>query len=156
LSVVDLTVFEVEIKVPESFARNLAIGMPAQLTSGAGVPFPGEVSAISPEVVNGEVNARLRISGQQPPGLRQNQRLNARILLDTRRNVLQVERGPFLEEGGGRYAWVMDGDTAVKRPIRIGVNSLNAVEILDGLEPGDRIVVSGSGQFGDAERISLN
>ncbi len=156
LSVVDLAVFEVEIKVPESFARDLAIGMPAQLTSGAGAPYPGEVSVVSPEVVNGEVNARLRFSGQQPPGLRQNQRLSARILLDTRRNVLQVERGPFLEEGGGRYAWVMDGDTAVKRPIRIGVGSLNAVEILDGLKLGDRIVISGTTQFGDAGRISLN
>ncbi|MEJ7745329.1 MAG: efflux RND transporter periplasmic adaptor subunit [Luteimonas sp.] len=156
LSVVDLSVFEVEIKVPESFARDLAIGMPAQLTSGAGEPYPGEVSAVSPEVVNGEVNARLRFGDKQPPGLRQNQRLSARVLLDTRRNVLQVERGPFLEEDGGRYAWVMDGDTAAKRPIRTGVSSLNAVEILEGVEPGDRVVVSGSDQFGDAERVVVN
>ena len=109
LSVVDLSKFEVEIKVPESFARDLAIGMPAQLTSGNGEPYPGAVSAVSPEVVNGEVTARLRFADQQPPGLRQNQRLSARIVLDTRRNVLQVERGPFVEQDGGRFAYVMDG-----------------------------------------------
>jgi HlyD family secretion protein len=155
LSVVDLSEFEVEIKVPESFARDLAIGMPATLTSG-GQPYPGEISAVSPEVVNGEVVTRLRFSDKQPPGLRQNQRLSARITMDTRRNVLLVERGPFVEQGGGRYAYVMDGSSAVRRPVQLGVSSLNAVEILDGLQAGDKIVVSGSDQFGDAERVSIN
>jgi HlyD family secretion protein len=156
LGVVDLSKFEVEIKVPESFARDLAIGMPAQLTSGNGQPFPGEVSAVSPEVVGGEVTARLRFKDKQPPGLRQNQRLSARILLDTRQNVLMVDRGPFMEQGGGGSAYVMDGDVAVKRPIRTGASSLGAVEILDGAKEGDRIVVSGSDQFGDAERVVVN
>ena len=156
LSVVDLGEFEVEIQVPESFARDLAIGMPAQLTSN-GAPYAGKVSAVSPEVVNGEVTGRLRFDGKQPPGLRQNQRLSARIVLDTRRDVLMVERGPFLDQGGGRSAWVVDGNgSAAKRAIRTGVSSLNAVEILDGLEPGDRVVVSGSDQFGDAQRIRLS
>ena len=156
LSVVDLSKFEVEIKVPESFARDLGIGMPAQLTSGAGQPFPGEVAAVSPEVVNGEVTARLRFKDKQPPGLRQNQRLSARILLDTRRNVLMVDRGPFMEQGGGTSAYVMDGDVAVKRPIQTGASSLGAVEIVSGAKEGDRIVVSGSDLFGDAERVVIN
>lgn len=155
LSVVDLSVFEVEIKVPESFARDLAIGMPATLTS-AGQPYPGEISAVSPEVVNGEVVTRLRFSDKQPPGLRQNQRLAARILMDTRRNVVMVERGPFLEQGGGRYAYVMDGSSAVRRPVQLGVSSLSNVEVLGGLKPGDKVVVSGSDLFGDAERVSVN
>jgi HlyD family secretion protein len=155
LSVVDLSVFEVEIKVPESFARDLAIGMPAQLTSN-GAPYAGKVSAVSPEVVNGEVTGRLRFDGKQPPGLRQNQRLSARIVLDTRRDVLMVERGPFVEQGGGRTAYVVEAGRAVKRAIRTGVSSLNAVEILDGLQPGDRVVVSGSDEFDGAERIRLS
>ena len=159
LSLVDLSVFEVEIKVPESFARDLGIGIPAEITgnsgSGSGT-FAAAISAVSPEVVNGEVAARLRFSDKQPAGLRQNQRLSARIVLDTRRNVLNVERGPFLEQGGGLSAYVMDGDIAVKRRLRTGVSSLGAVEILDGAKVGDRIVVSGSDQFGDAERIRIS
>ena len=71
-------------------------------------------------------------------------------------DVLMVERGPFLEQGGGRSAWVMDGDVAAKRPIRTGVSSLGAVEILEGLQAGDRVVVSGTEQFGDAERIRIS
>ncbi len=155
LSVVDLSVFEVEIKVPESFARDLAIGMPATLTSN-GAPFPGEISAVSPEVVNGEVVTRLRFTDKQPPGLRQNQRVSARVMMDTRRNVLMVERGPFVEQGGGRYAYVMDGRSAVRRPVQLGVSSLSSIEVLDGLKPGDRVVVSGSDLFGEAERVSVN
>jgi len=156
LGVVDLSRFEIEIKVPESFARDLAIGMPAQLTSGSGQPFPGEIAAVSPEVVNGEVVARLRFSDKQPPGLRQSQRMSARILLDTRNNVLKVERGPFVEQSGGRYAYVVSGSTAVRRPIQTGVSSLGEVEIVSGLQPGERIVVSGADLFGDNERVSIN
>lgn len=155
LGVVDLSRFEIEIKVPESFARDLAIGIPAQLTSGNGQPFPGEISAVSPEVVAGEVNARIRFSDKQPQGLRQSQRMQARVVLDTRRNVLKVERGPFVEQGNGQ-AYVMNGSTAVRRPVNLGVSSLGEVEILSGLQPGDRVVVSGSDLFGDAEQVSLN
>jgi HlyD family secretion protein len=156
LSVVDLSQFEVEIKVPESFARDLGIGMAAQLRSGAAEPYAGEIAAVSPEVVNGEVTARIRFSDKQPPGLRQNQRLSARVLMDTRRNVLKLERGPFVDQSGGRYAYVMDGSTAVRRPVRLGASSLAEIEVLDGLQPGDRVVVSGSDQFGDAEKVKIH
>lgn len=156
LSVVDLSVFEVEIRVPESFARDLSIGVPAQITS-TGNRYAAQVSAVSPEVVNGEVTARLRFDdGQQPPNLRQNQRLSARIVLDTRNDVLMVERGPFLEQDGGRFAYVMDGSTATRRPIEVGASSLNAVEIVSGLQAGERIVISGTDQFANADRVRIS
>lgn len=154
LSVVDLSVFEVEIKVPESFARDLGIGVPAEVSS-SGATYAAAISAVSPEVVSGEVAARLRFKDRQPPGLRQNQRLSARIVLDTRRDVLMIERGPFLEQGGGNTAYVMDGDIAVRRTVRTGASSLGAVEIVDGARAGDRIVVSGADRFGDAERVRV-
>ncbi len=156
MSVVDLSRFDVEIKVPESFARDLGIGMPAQIAS-TGNTYAAEVSAVSPEVVNGEVNARLRFTdGKQPPGLRQNQRLPARIVLDTRRNVLMVDRGPFLEQDGGRVAYVVDGSRAVRRPIATGTSSLSAVEIVSGLQPGERIVVSGTDLFDNADSVRIH
>jgi len=156
LSVVDLGVFEVEIKVPESFARELAIGMPAQIGGGNGDGFAARISAVSPEVVGGEVVSRLRFVDRQPSGLRQNQRMNARIVLGTRRSVLLVERGPFLEQSGGRYAYVVADGLASRRPIRAGASSLSQVEILEGLQPGQRIVVSGSDQFDNADAIRIS
>ena len=119
-------------------------------------PYPGEISAVSPEVVNGEVNARIRFTAAQPEGLRQNQRLSARVLLGTRKNVLKVERGPFVEQSGGRYAYVMDGRTAIRRPVQLGLSSLGEVEVRSGLQPGDRVVVSGSDLFGDAQRVTIS
>jgi len=156
LGVVDLSLFEVEIRVPESFARDLSIGVPAQVTS-SGNRYAAKVAAVSPEVVNGEVTARLRFEeGQQPPNLRQNQRLSARIVLDTRENVLMVERGPFVEQDGGRFAWVVAGGSAVRRPIQVGTSSLGAVEIVSGLQEGERIVVSGTDQFNSADRVRIS
>lgn len=155
LSVVDLSRFEVEIKVPESFARDLGIGMPAQIGTDDR-NYAGEIAAVSPEVVNGEVTARVRFAnGQQPPGLRQNQRLSVRIVMDTRKNVLMVERGPFLDQGGGHFAYVVTGGRAVRRAIVTGASSMANVEIVSGLNAGDRIVVSGSDQFENAERVRI-
>ncbi len=156
LTVVDLSRFEVEIKVPESFARDLGIGMTAQLSFGNGEPVAGEISAVSPEVVNGEVNARVRFSDKQPPDLRQNQRLSVRVLMDTRHDVLKVERGPFVDQSGGRYAYVVNGSTATRRPAHFGVSSLQEIEVLDGLGAGERVVVSGSDLFGDAATVKIH
>ncbi|UPG88961.1 efflux RND transporter periplasmic adaptor subunit [Luteibacter aegosomaticola] len=154
VSVIDLTALEVEMKVPESFARDLAIGMPGEIT-GNGKEWKGKVSAISPEVVNGEVAARLRFDGQSPQQLRQSQRLSVRILLDHRENVLTVQRGSFVDESAGRYAYVVNDGMADRRDIRVGASSIDKVEILDGLKEGDKIVISGADTFGDAKHVAI-
>lgn len=155
LTVVDLSRLELEIKVAESFARDLAAGMPAQINH-AGKPWPGEISAVSPEVVAGQVAARVRFVGSPPEGLRQNQRLSARVLLDERKDVLTVNRGPFVDSGAGRVAYVIRGDVAERVAIETGATSLNKVEILNGLQAGDRIVISGADDLKGAQRVLLH
>ncbi|MGF6709938.1 HlyD family secretion protein [Luteibacter sp. W1I16] len=155
LSVIDLSALEVEMKVPESFARDLAIGMPGEI-SGNGKTWNGKVSAVSPEVVNGEVAARLRFDGETPQQLRQSQRLSVRILLDKRDNVLTVQRGSFVDESAGRYAFVVNDGMADRRDIRVGASSIDKVEILDGLKEGDKIVISGADTFGDAKHVAIS
>ncbi|MBP1473441.1 efflux RND transporter periplasmic adaptor subunit [Frateuria sp. MAH-13] len=155
LSVIDLSALEVEMQVPESFARDLGIGMNGEIT-GNGHTWKGIVSAISPEVVNGEVAARLRFDGATPKQLRQNQRLSVRILLDKRDNVLTVQRGSFVDESGGNYAYVVHEGIAEKKPIRVGASSIDKIEILDGLKEGDRIVISGTDNFKDAAKVAIS
>lgn len=155
LSVIDLSALEVEMKVPESFARDLGIGMGGEIT-GNGNTWKGLVSAISPEVVSGEVAARLRFEGDTPKQLRQNQRLSVRILLDKRDNVLTVQRGSFVDESGGAYAYLVRDGIAEKHPIRVGASSIDKVEILDGLKEGDRIVISGTDSFKNAARVAIS
>ncbi|HJU25113.1 MAG TPA: efflux RND transporter periplasmic adaptor subunit [Rhodanobacteraceae bacterium] len=155
LTVVDLSALEVEVKVPESFARDLAPGMGAAI-SGSGGDWKGAVSAISPEVVDGEVAARVRFAGAKPEHLRQNQRLSVRIVLDKRDNVLTVARGSFVDESGGNYAYVVRDGLATKTPIRVGASSIDKVEILQGLKEGDRIVVSGTDAFNGAQTVAIS
>lgn len=155
LSVIDLSALQVEMQVPESFARDLAIGMPGEI-SGNGTTWHGKVSAISPEVVNGEVAARLAFDGATPKQLRQSQRLSVRVLLDKRDNVLTVQRGSFVDESGGNYAYVVRDGIATKTPIRVGASSIDKVEILDGLKEGDKIVISGTDSFKSAPRVAIS
>ncbi|MGB9428542.1 MAG: efflux RND transporter periplasmic adaptor subunit [Gammaproteobacteria bacterium] len=155
LTVVDLSALEVEVTVPESFARDLAPGMPADI-SGNDRDWKGAVSAISPEVVNGEVVARVRFEGGKPQQLRQNQRLSVRILLDKRDNVLTVTRGSFVDESGGRYAYVVREGIAYKAPVTLGPSSIDKVEILQGLKAGDKVVISGTDSFSGAARVAIS
>lgn len=155
LSVIDLSALQVEMQVPESFARDLGIGMAGEI-SGNGHTWKGLVSAISPEVVNGQVAARLRFEGDTPKQLRQNQRLSVRVLLDKRDDVLTVQRGSFVDESGGSYAYLVKDGIARKTPIRVGASSIDKVEILDGLKEGDRIVVSGTDSFKGAATVAIS
>jgi HlyD family secretion protein len=107
-------------------------------------------------VVNGEVAARLRFDGETPKQLRQNQRLSVRVLLDKRENVLTVQRGSFVDESGGSYAYLVRDGIAVKTPIRVGASSIDKVEILDGLKEGDRIVISGTDTFKSAAKVAIS
>ena len=155
LSVIDLSALQVEMQVPESFARDLGIGMAGEI-SGNGHVWKGVVSAISPEVVNGQVAARLRFDGATPKQLRQNQRLSVRVLLDHRDNVLTVQRGSFVDESGGSYAYLVRDGIATKTPIRVGASSIDKVEILEGLKQGDKIVISGTDNFKGAAKVAIS
>ncbi len=155
LTVIDLSNLELEMKVPESEARDLAVAMPAQI-SGAGSNWGGALSAVSPEVVAGEVAARVRFAGGTPEGLRQNQRMQVRVVLDQRKDVLMVPRGSWLDSDGGHFAYVVKDGLAQRRPIRAGVSSLETVEILEGLEPGERIVTSGTDSFNNAPSVVIS
>jgi HlyD family secretion protein len=155
MTLVDLSQLEVELEVPESYAEDLGIGMAAEVQIGATRAL-GKLSAISPEVVGNQVLARVRFDGEQPPGLRQNQRVNARVLIEERPDVVLVPRGPFLEAHGGRFAYVMDASgIATRRPIRIGATSVSSIEVLEGVQPGDRVVIAGSDSFENAERVAV-
>jgi len=155
LTVVDLSALEVEIKVTESLARDLRPGMTADL-EGGGKHWQGTVSGVSPEVVAGQVTARLRFGDEKPAGLRQSQRLSVRIFIDRRDNVLMVDRGAFVDQEGGGFAYLVHGNVAERHAVQLGAASVSKVEILDGLKVGDEIVVSGTDAFNGAQRVILS
>ena len=155
MAVVDLSRFEIDAQVPESYADDLGIGMAAEILIGND-RYAGQLVAVSPEIVSGQVGSRIRFTGRMPKNIRQNQRLTTRILIEERPDVLMVQRGQFLESGGGRIAYVMDGEgLAIRKTIDIGARSLSAVEINGGLSEGDVIVISSLDQFRGADSVLI-
>ncbi|GAB3440462.1 efflux RND transporter periplasmic adaptor subunit [Massilia solisilvae] len=155
MTLVDLSRLEVEVEVPETFAADLGIGMNAEITIG-NATVKGKLSALSPEVVKNIVLARVRFEGKQPEGLRQSQRVSARLLIEEKPNVVMVARGPFVESEGGRFAYLVKDGIAVRTPVQIGATSISSVEILSGARPGDKIVISGTDTFKNAQRVAIN
>jgi HlyD family secretion protein len=154
LTVVNLSSLELEIGLPEEYANETSIGTPATIAFMER-EFAGHVTSISPEVVDNQVFARVEFDGEQPQGLKQNQRLTTRLTFQSKKNVLKVARGAFLEAEGGRAAYVVDGKTALRREIVAGATSVAEVEIVKGLTEGERIVVSDTAPFGGAKNVML-
>jgi len=155
MTLVDLTRLEVEVEIPESYVHDLGLGMKSEIVAGD-VKAVGKLVAISPEVIRNQVLARVRFEGAQPAGLRQSQRVSARLLIDERPNALMVPRGPFVEAHGGKYAYVVEDGFAVRKPIRLGGTSVGSVEIAEGVRAGDKVVIAGSEDFENAPRVKIN
>jgi HlyD family secretion protein len=144
---------EIQVQIPETYADGLTIGMPTEISYG-GNSYQGKLTAVSPEVQNNLVTGRVRFAAT-PKGLKQNQQVQVRIVMDSRDNVLMVQRGPFLDSDGGNAAYVVRDGIAVRTPIKSGATSISEVEILDGLKEGDSIIVSDTSAFDTAKTVYL-
>ncbi|MCP4605387.1 MAG: HlyD family efflux transporter periplasmic adaptor subunit [Proteobacteria bacterium] len=154
-TVVDLSTFEVEISVPENYADEIAPGTSAMMQIG-NRKWSGKVKRISPEVTGLEVLGIVSFLGESPIGLKQNQRIMTRLIIESRPNVLKVRLGPFLQDGGGYEAYVIKEGMAVKRKIKVGARSVAEVEIVSGLHLGEQIVISETTSFKGANRVLLH
>ena len=154
-TVVDLSAFEVEVRIPEAYADDLGIGLAGDVQYNA-EEYRGELVSLSPEVVNSEVVGRIRFANDAPPGLRQNQRVTVRMMMDEVSGVLKLQRGSFTDSSGGRLAFVLGEDgLAQRREIRLGARSAAEVEVLSGLHEGERVIISSIAEFTDYETIQV-
>ena len=153
-SVVDLSKFEVQILIPENYGSEIAMGTPAMILY-EGKEYAGSVKSLSPEVEANQFKGVVIFSGGVPAGLKQNQRVDTRLLLDSRRNVVKAPRGPFLESLGGRQVYVIADGVASLKPITVGAVSVTEVEIMTGLAVGEKIILSDLTQYEGAKTILL-
>ena len=153
LSAVDMSAFEVEVQIPEIYADLLGQGMATDVSIG-NETLEASLVAVSPEVNNGQVSGRIRFN-QNVDGLRQNQRVNARILIESKPDVLKVKRGPFVSSSGGKIAYKVEGNTANRINVSLGLSSIGEVEVLSGLKAGDRIIISSHEQYAKNERLFI-
>jgi HlyD family secretion protein len=154
LTVVDLSAFEIEFQVAQTYAGDIKPGMRADITV-EGRDVPGTVTAISPEVRQNQVTGRVKFSGGQPSGLRQNARVAVRIVLDERNGVLKFERGSFIDEAT-RAVYVARGAHAVRVPVVLGAASVAEIEVVRGLVPGDQVIISDMRDSNQAPEVAIS
>lgn len=153
MMVVDLTELEVEAAVAEVYAETLAPGQSAEITVGS-ERLRGEVRLVSPEVQNAQVLTRIRLTDANVAALRQNQRVQVRVLLEEKPDVMLVERGPAFERDAS-FAWVIDGDVARRQPIQLGASSVSAFEVVSGLTAGQHVIVAGIDDLRGVDEVLL-
>jgi len=150
--VVDLSNFEVEVAIPEAYSDEMGPGTPAEIRYN-GQDYSGAVKSISPEVEGSRVLAIVEFVEDPPAGLKQNQRVPTRLILDTKADTLKLPRGPFLEAGGGHMAYRLQDGLALLERIEVGAVSVSEVELLSGASEGDLFVISDTSRFDGAESI---
>jgi HlyD family secretion protein len=144
------------LQVPESQARDLALGLPAQVDTRNGI-VPGHVSRVDPAVQGGTVAVDIALEGALPRGARPDLSVDGVIEIDRIPNALYVGRPAdgSTESETPLFRLDPDGHSATRVTVRVGRGSADAVEILGGLKEGDRVILSEMTQWGAAPRVSL-
>lgn len=142
--------------VDEFYLGRVTLGQRATL-DWQGRDYALKVSKISPQVRSGEFETELQFVGAEPPGVQRGQTMQARLTLGDPRPAVLVPNGSYYSETGGAWVFVVttDGREAVKRPVRLGRRNARFIEVLDGLEPGERVLTSPYTGLTDKDRLDL-
>jgi HlyD family secretion protein len=146
-----------ELRIAETQAKDIRIGQTVDIDTRNGVA-KGRVSRIDPAVQNGTVQVDVEIVGELPPGARPDLSVDGTILIERLENVLHVGRPAYGQAGSTLRLFRIqpESGTAVRVPVTLGKVSVNRVQILEGLNEGDRVVLSDTSQWDDHDRIELN
>jgi HlyD family secretion protein len=142
--------------VDEYYLGRVRPGQTATVESG-GKAYRARVVKIYPQVNNGVFEVDLSFVGAEPPGLNRGQTLQTKLTLGDPAPALLIPNGAFYNETGGAWVFVVapDGGEAVKRNVRLGRRNADYIEVLEGLEPGERVVTSPYTGFADKDRLDL-
>src|ERR1051326_1538520 len=145
-----------ELKIAETQAKDISLGQPASVDTHNGV-IAGHVVRIDPSVVNGTVTVDVTLDGALPQGARPDLSVDGTIDLEKMENVLYVGRPAFGQEQStvGMFKLEPDGSNAVRAQVKLGRSSVNTVEILQGLNVGDQVVLSDMSRWDNFDRIKL-
>lgn len=124
----------------------------------AGKTYQARVSKIYPQVQNGQFQVDLQFIGTEPKELQRGQTLQSRLTLGDPAPARIIPNGAFYTETGGAWVFVVspDGTSAVKRPVRLGRRNATSIEVLEGLDPGERVITSPYTGFADKDRLDLS
>ncbi|WP_296110253.1 efflux RND transporter periplasmic adaptor subunit [uncultured Alistipes sp.] len=153
----DLSDYKVEAQIDESYIDRVRAGLDATFER-QDTAFTMRLRKVYPEVRNGQFRADFTFVGAHPRNIRSGQTYYLHLELGQPTDAVIIPRGSFYQSTGGAWIYVLapEGDRAYKRQIRIGRQNPQYYEVLEGLEPGERVIVSGYENYGDNDVLILN
>ena len=146
--------FKVRARIPEHYVSRVSIGLRGTFTH-AGREHAIEIFKVYPEVSNGEFDVDMRFVGDKP-AVRRGQTFQVRLQLSEDMQAVLLPRGPFFQDTGGGWVYVVDPEgTATKRDVKLGRQNPDVYEVLEGLQPGERVVTSRYAAFNDADELII-
>jgi HlyD family secretion protein len=145
-----------ELKIPETQARDIQIGLPAVIDTHNGTAA-GTVMREDPSVQNGTVTVDVRLAGELPRGARQDLSVDGTIDLERLDNVLYMSRPAIGQEDSVISLFKLDpnGNGAMRVSVKVGRASVNSIQILDGLHQGDTVILSDMSRYDTNDRVRL-
>lgn len=152
----NLDSYKIEAQVDEHYIDRVSAGLQAQFER-QDEKYNTIVRKVYPEVRDGKFKADFKFDGQQPENIRIGQTYYLSLQLGQPQEAVMIPRGTFYQKTGGRWIYVIseDGSQAIKREIRIGRQNPQYYEVLDGLNPGEKVIVSGYDSFGDNDVLKF-
>ena len=146
--------YKLRARIDERYINRTFVGQIATLNYG-GESYELEISKIYSNITGGAFEVDLEFNGSEPEGIRRGQTIQLRLQFSGVAEALIIPRGGFYQTTGGNWIYVVDpaGSQATKRQIRIGRQNIHHYEVLEGLEPGERVVVSSYDSYGDRDRL---
>ena len=154
--VIQLDKLKAALQIAETQARDIQIGQPASIDTHNGI-IPGHVSRIDPSVLNGTVTVDVALDGPLPPGARPDLSVDGTIDLEKLNDILYVGRPALGNENSTLSLFKIDpdGKGAVRVPVKVGRESVNEIQILEGLKEGDQVILSDMSREDGVDRIRL-
>jgi HlyD family secretion protein len=155
--VADPTRLKAEIRIAETQAKDVQAGQVASIDTRNGI-VPGVVARVDPAVVNGTVLVDVTLTGDLPRGARPDLSVDGTVELERLDKVVYVGRPAFGQERStvGIFRLSPDGSEASRVPVQLGRSSVNTIEIVQGLTPGDRVILSDMSNWENTDRVRLN
>ncbi len=144
------------LKIAETQARDIQIGQPAEIDTHNGV-IGGRVARVDPAVQNGTVTVDVALDGALPQGARPDLSVDGTVDLDRMGDVVYVGRPAFGNENStvSLFRVSPDGKTAARVPVKVGRASVNNIQVLAGLEPGETVILSDMSRWDSTDRVRL-
>ena len=148
----NLASYKIEAKIDEHYIDRVTAGLSATFER-QGETYGAEIRKVYPEVREGKFQADFRFTGTQPDNMRSGQTYYLNLQLGQSEEAILIPRGAFYQKTGGQWIYVMDasGSKATKRKIKIGRQNPQYFEVLEGLNPGEKVITSGYDTYGDSD-----